>query len=122
MTSIEQEIAERIAAAGMRLRFDKVAQRLVAHLQAALAPRVPDGEAILFTCTAPIRLPAKTADSMLDLARGLGVGEEVGETVHGNQVRLRRAAVPAGRPTVLGFVHNPESDSGRVLDLMASSL
>jgi hypothetical protein len=49
---IEEEIAEAAAAAKLRLRFDKVVVRLVGRLKTALADRVPDGEALIFTCTA----------------------------------------------------------------------
>lgn len=119
---IEEEIAEAAAAAKLRLRFDKVVVRLVGRLKTALADRVPDGEALIFTCTAPIRLPGKTAAALEELARGLGNGE-LRETVHSNQVRVRRViGVPPNRPKVLGFVHNPESDAGLLVSLIEARL
>jgi hypothetical protein len=44
-------------------------------------------------------------------------------TIHGNQVRLRRiAGVAADMPRALGFVHNPESDAGLILTLAETRL
>ena len=51
-------------AATPRLRFDKVATRLIERLQATLGETVPDGMTVLLTITAPIRLPSKTAASL----------------------------------------------------------
>ena len=47
-----------------RLRFDKVATRLIERLQATLGEIVPDGMTVLLTITAPIRLPSKTAAAL----------------------------------------------------------
>lgn len=98
-----------------RLRFDKVATRVIKRLQAALGEIVPDGMTVLLTITAPIRLPSKTAATLEDkirtlLGRGLA-GREEKETINGNRVRilfLRNDTVRA--PKVIGFVHNAESD------------
>jgi hypothetical protein len=44
-------------------------------------------------------------------------------TIHGNQVRLRRiAGVAADMPRVLGFVHHPESDASVILALAEARL
>jgi hypothetical protein len=123
LPAIERDILEKIASAKLRLRFDKVALRLVRTLQDALAHSVADGEALLFTVTAPIKQPGQTAETMESLARGVPARQGVGETVHGNEVRLRRIAdIPAGRPKVLGFVHNPESDPIEILNLAEAGL
>ena len=58
---IDQMFAKRGDLTKPRLRFDKVALRLVRDLQAVLSEAVPDGEAVVLTVTAPIREPAKTA-------------------------------------------------------------
>ena len=58
--TIEREIVARLEAAKLRLRFDKVALRLVRGLKAALASVIPEGQAVVFAISAPIRLPAKT--------------------------------------------------------------
>ena len=121
--AIEQEIIARLSAAKLRLRFDKVALRLVDRLKVALAGLVPQDQAMVFTVTAPIKLPAKTAAAIEGLVhQGLPAGEVHG-AIHGNQVRLRViAGVPAGMPRVVGFVHNPESSSDLILDLTEARL
>jgi hypothetical protein len=53
-------------AAKPRLRFDKVATRLIERLHATLGETVPDDITLLLTITAPIRLPSKTAASLED--------------------------------------------------------
>jgi len=120
---IERDIAELAARASLHLRFDRVVLRVVGLLQTTLAEVVPEGQAVLFTVTAPIRRPAKTAAALESLVRRGLSGGEVRDTIHGNEVRLRRVTgVPAPKPRVLGFVHNPESDSGLLLDLAESRL
>jgi hypothetical protein len=113
---IEREIAERIKAAKLRLRFDKVALRLIDSLRSALAQIVPNDQTIVFTLTAPIRLPSRTAAAIEGLVRDGLPDKEVRRTIHNNQVRLRRVAgVAPEMPRVIGFVHNPESDAGLIL-------
>lgn len=120
---VEQEITDRIAAAKLRLRFDKVALRLINGLKAVLAETVREDQAMIFTVTAPIKLPAKTAAAVEALVRdGLPAGE-VHKMIHGNQIRLRRiAGVPAEMPRVVGFVHNPESNPDLILALAEARL
>jgi hypothetical protein len=120
---IEREIAERIAAAKIRLRSDKSVLRLVNGLQAALAEVVPEGQAVIFTVTAPIKRRAKTAAALECLVRGGLPSGEVRDSIQDNQVRLRRVnGVPAHMPKVICFVHNPESDAGLILALAESGL
>jgi hypothetical protein len=120
---IEREIVERIAAAKLRLRFDKVVLRLIGGLKAALAEVVPEDQTVIFTLTAPIKLPAKTAAAIEELVRNGLHDSEVGTTLHGNQVRVRRVAgVPAEMPRVVGLVHNPESDASLILALAEARL
>jgi hypothetical protein len=120
---IERDIVERIKAAKIRLRLDKVVLRLVGRLQAALTKVIPDEEAVIFTVTAPIRLPAKTAAVVESLVRdGLPSGDRR-EVVHGNHVRIRRLTnVPPHMPKVLGFVHDPASDAEVILALAEARL
>ncbi len=116
---IDQKIAERCAAAKLRLRFDRVAQRLVRAVKAALEDSVRSGEAVIFTVTAPIKLPAKTIAALIGLIRKGSNGGDV----HGNQIQIRRVTgVLTGRPRVLGFVHNPESAADLILDLVVPLL
>jgi hypothetical protein len=49
--TVEREIISRLKAANLRIRFDKVALRLLGGLKAALARVVPEGETIVFTIT-----------------------------------------------------------------------
>lgn len=135
-----------------RLRFDKVALRLIARLQAALCAEVADGRAVIFTATAPIRLPSKTAAELERVIRqGLADGPsraesrrsgirksegrrsqassssirhwEVRDTICTNAIRVRFVEGVAERAAkLIGFVHNPESDPARVLDLAEALL
>jgi hypothetical protein len=122
-STIEREIAERITAANIRLRSDKSVLRLVNGLKATLAEVVPEGQAVIFTVTAPIKRRAKTAAALESLVRGGLPSGEVRNTIQDNQVRLRRVTgLPAHMPKVIGFVHNPESDAGLILALAESRL
>lgn len=108
------------AAAGLRLRFDKVAQRLVLRVRTALQAAAP-GRAVIFTVTAPIRRPAVATAGIIRLAREADQGVRIVAQIEGNGVCLRRLDDhPLGG--VLGFVHNPESDAAAILDLAAAAL
>jgi hypothetical protein len=125
-TQRERTVIEAVAAR-YRLRVDKVAIRLIERLQATLGNAVPEGLIVLVTVTAPIRLPAKTASSLEEriqtlLARG-SPRRDVQETIHGNGVRIRFwRGKPALAPRLMGFVHNPDSDARRLLDVACESL
>ena len=121
---IEREITARISAAKIRLRFDKSALRLLDGLKASLAEIVPEGQTIVFTVTAPIRRRAKTAAALESLVlAGLPSGKAVSDTIHDNQVRLRRLTrVLPHMPKVIGFVHNCETDAELILALARSRL
>jgi hypothetical protein len=105
-----------------RLRFDKVATRLMERLQATVGETVPDGITVLLTITAPIRLPSKTAASLEDkiealLGRG-SPGRDKKDTIHGNHVQIRLLRNDSERaPKVIGFVHNPDSDPLLLLNM-----
>jgi hypothetical protein len=109
-------------AAKPRLRFDKVATRLVERLQATLGETVPDGMTVLLTITAPIRLPSKTAASLEGkiqalLGRG-SPGRDQKDTVHGNRVHIRLLRDESERaPKMIGFVHNSDSDPLLLLNM-----
>ncbi len=122
-SAVERDITEHIIAANIRLRFDKSALRLIGGLKTALAEAVPEGQAVIFTVTAPVLRRAKTAAALEALVRaGLPTGE-VRNTIEDNDVRLRLVAdVRAHMPKVLGFVHNPESDAEIILALAVSKL
>jgi hypothetical protein len=121
--TVERKIGARLTAAKFRLRFDKVALRLASGLKAALASSVPEGQSLVFTITAPIRLPGKTATALESMARSCPPDAELGEVIHNNEVRVRRlTGVPRHMPKALGFVHNPESDAGAILTLAEALL
>ena len=73
-----------------RLRFDKVALRLVQGVRGALEEAVPDGLCVLFAVTAPIREPSKTLAALIETIRArLSFGAVPGdhaEALHGNEV------------------------------------
>lgn len=125
--TIEEEIVTRIAAAKLRLRFDKAVLRLVGRLKTSLADIVPEGQTVIFTVTAPIKAPGRTAAALERLARdGLPAGDAqdiIHGTILGNQVRLWRVTgLAASMPRVLGFVHNPDSDANLILALAEQRL
>jgi hypothetical protein len=121
--TVEREIVARLRAAKLRLRFDKVALRLVGRLKAALAGAVPEGQTVIFTISAPIRLPGKTAEVLETMIRSDPPDAQRREIVHDNEVRTRRLrGVPERMPKVLGFVHNVESDAGAILALVEARL
>jgi hypothetical protein len=103
------------------LRFDKVAVGLVASMQRALRDDVPDGMTLLFSVTAPIRVPGKTAAELADRVRvwlhGRDTPAATRYTIGGNAIRVR---VVNGRerhePNVRGFVHNPDVDVKALFD------
>ena len=108
--------------AAPRLRFDKVALRLVQGVRGALEGAVPDGLCVVFALTAPIREPSKTLTALIETIRarlslGAVLGEHV-EALHGNEVRVR--VVTSRLPQavrVAGFVHNPDPPPSVLLDM-----
>ena len=95
-----------------RLRFDRVAQRVVRDLQAMLAGATTEKTTLVVTITAPIRLPARTvAELGLRLRGPLVRGFD--KLVCGNRVRARivRRGFKAA-PRVIVFIHNPQPPRG----------
>ena len=127
VATIGEAIAEQGDGKKPRLRFDKVALRVVAGLRAVLSEAVPDGEAVVLTITAPIREPAKTAAELERRIRGCLAGRsaerELEETIHRNLIRVRLVrGVPRRASKVIGFVHNPDCDRDVLLDITQSLL
>ena len=105
-----------------RLRFDKVALRLVTRLQEALHDDVPAGETVIFTVTAPIRLASKTAAALESAVRELlarkSKKRELDDAICGNQIRVRivgSGSSQAQASNVVGFVHNPDPNAAALL-------
>ena len=125
MTTIDQDIAERILAANglkaaaLGLRFDRVALRVLAEVRAFVEAAAPAGVGVLMTLTAPIRLPGRTVEAVTaELGGRLSGPAQGGDLVlamHGNEVRLRVLS-GVGAERFVGFVHNPGS-AERLLDL-----
>ncbi|MBV9155876.1 MAG: hypothetical protein JO097_06420 [Acidobacteriaceae bacterium] len=114
-------------AAKLRLRFDKVATRLIERLQTSVGEHVPNGVTVLLTITAPIRLPSKTAAALEDkiqtvLGRGSASRDDQ-DTIYGNRVRVRMLREKAQlAPRMIGFVHNSDSDPHLLLNITGELL
>lgn len=127
ITTLKRRGAGQSDAAKPRLRFDKVATRLIERLQATLADAVPDGITVVLTITAPIRVPSQTAASLEEkigtLLRQGSPSRDAKHTIHGNRVRIRHVRDQSRRaPRMMGFVHNPESDPLLLLNLTGEVL
>jgi hypothetical protein len=105
-----------------RLRFDRVAQRLVRDLQAILAGVTTETTTLVVTVAAPIRLPARTVRELGVRLRSPGV-RTFDETVCGNRVRARivRRGLKEG-PRVIVFIHNPEPAPNGLFTLVEALL
>jgi len=122
ITTIKRRGTGQGSDAGPRLRFDKVATRLIERLQATLGETLPDGMTVLLTITAPIRLPSKTAAALEDkiqtLLRRGSPGRDEKDTIHGNRVQIRLLKNESERaPRMIGFVHNSDSDPLLLLNM-----
>jgi hypothetical protein len=111
-----------LSASKLGLRFDRVVVRVLGDLRAFADVAVPEGLAIALTLSAPIRLPAKTAEALREKIAALLSSEErpgdQGTEVQGNQVSLRLVQRPASRrPKLVGLVHNPSTNAVELLDL-----
>jgi hypothetical protein len=126
VTAIMERIVERGGLAKPRLRFDRVALGFVGGLQAALREFVPDGQTVILTITAPIRLPSKTSAALehkIRVCLARRSAQEVEDTIHGNQIRVRLVkGVSRQMSKVIGFVHNPDSDPDVLFRLTQSLL
>jgi hypothetical protein len=127
VTCIESRLAARAKLAKPRLRFDRVALRLIADLRTAVGGSVPDGETVLVTITAPIRLASRTATAMAEKIRELissrAAPARLTDNIHGNEIRVHLLKGGAARTaTLIGFVHNPDSDPTILSDVARSLL
>ena len=127
VTAIQRRIADRGCPAEPRLRLDKVALRVVRVLQANLNAVVPEGETVIVTITAPIRLAAKTTSELEERIRACLMRRsrsvEVKDSIHGNQIQfLVVKGIPRRAAKVIGFVHNPDTDPGILLEMTRSLL
>jgi hypothetical protein len=128
LANIEKDIADEIlrangaGASRLGLRFDRVVVAVLGDLRSFAETAAAGRATVLVTISAPIRLPAKTADELkreigARLAEGAPRGD-LSATVHGNSVRLRLVDLsPGGTPSLIGFVHNPDRAPEPLLDL-----
>jgi hypothetical protein len=76
-----------------RLREDRVAQRVLRDIEAAMRPRVPAGKSIILTLGAPIKVPNQLVAVLTNLlAAYLETGTEAADVkkiLLGNRVRFR---------------------------------
>src|SRR5215472_8322721 len=124
---IDSRPAQRAKTTQPRLRFDRVALRLVDDLRTALSGSVSRGQTVLVTITAPIRLPARTATAIEEKIRKLvatrAAPARLADTIHGNEVQVHLLKGGTGRTArLIGFVHNPESDPTILIDVARSLL
>jgi hypothetical protein len=127
VTCIDSQTAARAKVTKPRLRFDRVALRLVDDLRTALGGSVPDGQTVLVTITAPIRLPARTATAIEEKIRKLvatrAAPARLTATIHGNEIQVYLLKGGTGRTArLIGFVHNPDSDPAILIDVARALL
>src|SRR5580692_4056649 len=106
---LSQQSSRQKSVTKVRLREDKVAQRVLRDLESALHSHVPAGKAVILTLGAPIRVANKLVVALTDvLATYLDSGpEDVDEkrTILGNRVRFRVVEPSSRWPAkVIGFV------------------
>jgi hypothetical protein len=88
---------------------------------------VPDGQTVLVTITAPIRLPARTATAIEQKIRKLvatrAAPARLTNTIHGNEIQVHLLKGGTGRTArLIGFVHNPDSDPSILIDVARALL
>ncbi|MGH6993346.1 MAG: hypothetical protein ACREEH_08415 [Caulobacteraceae bacterium] len=123
--AIEVVGVESALLAKARLRFDKVALRLLAGFRKTALAEEPIGAWAFLSCTAPIRLAARTAQAIEERVRKsprqVRPRSEFAETIHGNEVRLRLLEAQ-GVSQAVGFIHNRGIDPGVLFDLAEALL
>jgi hypothetical protein len=110
-------------AAKARLREDKVAQRVLRDIGAALHAQVPDGKAVILTLGAPIKLPNKLVAALASLLLSYlktGAAEvDQKKTILGNRVRFRVTSAKWATK-VIGFVFTGDPAPGILANTLRS--
>jgi hypothetical protein len=106
---LPQQRSRQKSVTNVRLREDKVAQRVLRDLESALRARVPTGKSVILTLGAPIKVSRKLVVALTDvLVTYLESGRaEVDEkrAILGNRVRFRVLRVTSKwSAKVIGFV------------------
>ena len=115
---VRTENRVKLAATKPRLRFDKVAVGLIRRLDDALRDAIADGETVIVTVTAPVRLASKTGASLEEkIAALLAQRKRVDfkATMHGNHVSVRIVTSGTASKKLIGYVHNPDPGADDVL-------
>jgi len=125
VVAVKSQVPRGSKAIPPRLRFDRVVLEVFERLRSALHEELPAGVTVVVTITAPIRLASKTTAAVEELVRAqvaekLARGQ-VKKTILGNEVRIR---IIRGRKTssLMGFVHNRDSDPTILFDLTRALL
>ena len=105
-----------------RLRFDRVARRVMKSLQQSLVGVPAERAALVVTITAPIRMPGRTAGELGEYLSKPRL-RNFDEVVCGNRVRARLVHCDVrGAPRVIVFVHNPDVAPTALFRLVEASL
>jgi hypothetical protein len=122
ITTLKRRATGEATAAKPRLRFDRVATRLIERLRVGLGNSVPVGVTVLLSVSAPIRLPSKTAASLEYEIRALlgrrAPRRDKKDTIHGNRVCIRFLTHESEPPPpLIGFVHSSDSDPNLLFNM-----
>ncbi len=124
--SSTEVVKRRSKPAKLGLRFDKVALAFIDDMQRA-GDRVPRGQVLIVTLTAPIRQRTKTSAVVLEhIHEALAAAPadlRIDETISGNRVCVRLVKNVRGYPSdVIAMVHNPETPGGLLIELTTAFL
>jgi hypothetical protein len=122
---LSQQSSRQKSATKVRLREDKVAQRVLRDLESALHAHVPAGKSVILTLGAPIKVSRKLVVALTDvLVTYLESGSvEVDEkrTILGNRVRFRVLRLTSKWPAkVIGFVFTGDPAPGVLASTITS--
>jgi hypothetical protein len=122
---LSQQSSRQKSVTKVRLREDKVAQRVLRDLESALHAHVPAGKSVILTLGAPIKVSRKLVVALTDvLVTYLESGSvEVDEkrTILGNRVRFRVLRVTSKWPAkVIGFVFTGDPAPGVLASTITS--
>jgi hypothetical protein len=122
---LSQQSSRQKSATKVRLREDKVAQRVLRDLESALHAHVPAGKSVILTLGAPIKVSRQLVVALTDvLVTYLESGSvEVDEkrTILGNRVRFRVLRLTSKWPAkVIGFVFTGDPAPGVLASTITS--
>ncbi len=99
-----------------RLRYDRVALRVIRDLRARLRPLLANGETLILTARAPILQAGKTVNALEERLRSRRAGKSrtaaLKARIFGNQIGIRLLPNAGRGSQVLVFVHSEGSKPG----------